>query len=178
MPCLQPESDAAAGTGGAETGYAIPIDSAMAVEREIATRQPVRGVSLGVDGFLGVIVAPGTDSSPAVQQAQERGVVTAAGGGSSRCIPAQQDVTVPATIAPVPAGALVVGVLCGTGAATAGIFAGDVITTANGHEIESAGALTAVVGGTRPGTVMRVTWVSPSGVPRSSSIRLGPAPAA
>jgi S1-C subfamily serine protease len=169
--------DTAAGTGGAETGYAIPINAAMTAEREITTRQLGQGVSLGVDGFLGVIVAPGTESSPAVQQSRERGVVTAT-GGSSRCIPAQQDVTVPATIAPVPAGALVVGVLCGTGAATAGIGAGDVITTADGHEIASAGALTTLVAGCRPGSVVRVTWVSTTGTAQTSMIRLGSAPAA
>jgi len=169
--------DTAAGTGGAETGYAIPINAAMAAEREITTRQVVQGVSLGVDGFLGVIVAPGTESSPAGQQSQERDVVTAA-GDSSRCVSTQQDVTVPATIAPVPAGALVVGVLCGTGAATAGIGAGDVITTADGHEIESAGALTALVAGCRPGSVLRVTWIGTTGAAQTSMVRLGSAPAA
>lgn len=169
--------DTAAGTGGAETGYAIPINAAMAAEREIITRQPGQGVSLGVDGYLGVIVAPGTESSPAGQQSQERGAVTAT-GGSSRCVSRQQDVTVPATIAPVPAGALVVGVLCGTGAATAGIGAGDVITMADGHAIGSADALTALVAGCRPGTVVRVTWVSTTGTSQTSMIRLGSAPAA
>jgi S1-C subfamily serine protease len=69
-------------------------------------------------------------------------------------------------------------VLCGTGAATAGIAAGDVITAAAGHHVESAGALTAVTGAIRPGTVISVTWVSTTGVTRTSRIRLGPAPAA
>ncbi len=49
------------------------------------------------------------------------------------------------------AGALVIGVLCGTGAATAGIAAGDVITAADGHQVESAGALTAIVTGVPAG---------------------------
>jgi S1-C subfamily serine protease len=171
--------DTAAGTGGAETGYAIPIDAAMAAERQIAGRQPGQGISLGVDGFLGVIVGSGTARSPAVQQAQERSVLPGAPRPSSapRCVPTQEDVGVPATIAPVPVGALVVGVLCGTGAATAGIAAGDVITTANGHQVESPGALTAIVAGCRPGTVVPVTWVSTAGLARTSRIRLSQAPA-
>jgi S1-C subfamily serine protease len=78
----------------------------------------------------------------------------------------------------VPVGALVVGVLCGTGAATAGIAAGDVITTADGHQIQSPAALTAIVAGCQPGTVVPVTWVSTAGLIRTSRIRLGPAPAA
>ena len=171
--------DTAAGTGGADTGYAIPIDAAMAAERQIAGRQPGQGISLGVDGFLGVIVASGTARSPAVQQAQERSALPGAARPSSapRCVPTQEDVVAPTTIAPAPVGALVVGVLCGTGAAAAGIAAGDVITTANGHQVESPDALTAIVAGCRPGTVVPVTWVSTAGTARTSRIRLGQAPA-
>lgn len=172
--------DTAAGTGGAETGYAIPINAAMAAERQIARRQPGQGISLGVGGFLGVIVGSGTDRSPAVQQAQERSVVAGAANASNSpgCVPTQADVTTPATIAPVPVGALVVSVLCGTGAATAGIVPGDVITNADGRQVQSPGALTAIVAGCRPGTVVPVTWVSKAGLARTARIRLSPAPAA
>jgi S1-C subfamily serine protease len=172
--------DTAAGTGGAATGYAIPINTAMAAERQIAGRQPGQGISLGVGGFLGVIVGSGTARSPAVQQAQERSVAAgpASAPNSAGCIPTQADVTTPATVAPVPAGALVVGVLCGTGAATAGIAPGDVMTTADGHQVQSPDALTTIVAGCRPGTVVPVTWVSRAGRARTARIRLGPAPAA
>ncbi len=70
------------------------------------------------------------------------------------------------------------GVLCGTGAAAAGITAGDVITIADGHQVESAGALTAILTGCRPGSLVSVTWVSTAGLTRTSTIRLDPAPAA
>jgi S1-C subfamily serine protease len=169
--------DTAAGTGGTDTGYAIPIDAAMAAERLITGRQPGQGISLGTDGFLGAIVGSGTTRSPAGQQAQERGAV-AGTASAGRCLPNQQDVATPGTIAPAPAGALVMGVLCGTGAATAGIAAGDVITIADGHQVESGGALTAILAGCRPGSLMSVTWVSAAGLTRTSTIRLDPAPAA
>jgi S1-C subfamily serine protease len=71
----------------------------------------------------------------------------------------------------------VVGVLCGTGAATAGITAGDVITTADGHQVQSPDALTAIVARCPPGAVVPVSWVSTAGMSRTSRIRLGPAPA-
>jgi S1-C subfamily serine protease len=171
--------DTAAGMGGTGTGYAIPINAAMAAEEQITGRRPGQGISLGVDGFLGVIVGPGTAHSPIAQKAQEPRTAASAAGPStaSRCAPTRKDVTGPATIAPVADGALVVGVLCGTGAATAGITAGDVITVADGHQVESPDALTGIVGGSRPGSVMSVTWVSTAGVSRTSRIRLGPAPA-
>ena len=70
--------DTAAGTGGADIGYAIPINTAMAAERRIAGRREGAGISLGVDGFLGVIVGPGTARSPVVQRAQERSTAGAA----------------------------------------------------------------------------------------------------
>ena len=172
--------DTAAGTGGTGTGYAIPIDAAMAAERLITGRQQGQGISLGTDGFLGVIVGSGTTRSPAGQQAQERGAVagTASASSAGHCLPIQGDVATPGTIAPAPAGALVMGVLCGTGAAAAGIAAGDVITIADGHQVESAGALTAILTGCRPGSLVSVTWVSAAGLTRTSTIRLDPAPAA
>jgi S1-C subfamily serine protease len=171
--------DTAAGTDGTDTGYAIPIDAAMAAERQITGRQQGHGISLGVDGFLGVIVGSGTAPSPVVQQAQERSVAagTAAPPSASGCDPTQEDVRTPATIAPAPAGALVVGVLCGTGAATAGIVSGDVITAADGRRVESPDALTVIVGRCRPGTVVPVTWVSKGGTSQTSRIRLSRAPA-
>jgi S1-C subfamily serine protease len=172
--------DTAAGTEGAGTGYAIPINAAMAAERQITGREQDQGISLGVDGFLGVIVGSGTAHSPVAQKAQERRIAAGAADPSSasRCVRTQRDVTLPATIAPASTGALVVGVLCGTGAATAGIAAGDVITAADGRQVESPDALTALVGGCRPGTEVSVTWVSTAGVSRTSRIRLGQAPAA
>jgi S1-C subfamily serine protease len=72
----------------------------------------------------------------------------------------------------------VVGVLCGTGAATAGIGPGDVITAVNGRQVDSANALTALVNRYPPGSVLRVTWVAASGGTRLAPIRLSPAPAA
>jgi S1-C subfamily serine protease len=172
--------DTAAGTDGTDIGYAIPVNAAMAAERQITGRRPGQGISLGVDGFLGVIVGPGTARSPAAQRAQGRSTATGAAGpsGAPGCVPTREDVATPTAIAPAPAGALVVGVLCGTSAATAGIVAGDVITAAGGRQIESPDALTAIVDASRPGTVMSVTWVSTSGVSRTSRTRLGPAPAA
>jgi S1-C subfamily serine protease len=171
--------DTAAGTGGAETGYAIPINAAMAAERLIITRRRVEGISLGVDGFLGVIVGSGAARSTVAQQARERSVTAGAAApySASRCIPTEEDVTMPVAIAPAPVGALVIGVLCGTGAATAGLAAGDVIIATDGRQVDSPDTLAAIVGACRPGMVVSVTWVSTAGAARTALVRLGPAPA-
>jgi S1-C subfamily serine protease len=169
--------DTAAGTGGTSTGYAIPINAAMAAERQITEGRPGPGVSFGVNGFLGVVVGSSKASSPAKQRAQEHGRGTGAAGSPGGCVSTRSEVLPPTAIAPVRAGALVIGVLCGTAAASAGIASGDVITEAAGRRIGSPNELTAIVNGSRPGSVVSVTWVSRSGTLRTSQVRLSPAPA-
>jgi S1-C subfamily serine protease len=172
--------DTAAGTGGAATGYAIPINTAMTAERQITARQRGQGISLGTDGFLGVIVGSSTSRSPvAQQQEQEQGGRTGPGVTSlpTGCVPTQDAATIPATIAPAPAGALVDGVLCGTGAAAAGIAPGDVIIAVDGRRIGSPDSLTTTVSDYPPGTVLQISWVSMPGATRTARVRLSPAPA-
>lgn len=171
--------DTAAGTGGPATGYAIPINTAMATEREITAGHGGRGIILGAGGFLGVMVGPGSARSPVAQQKQERSLRTGSGNSptATRCVTTQADATTPAAIAPASAGALVVGVLCGTGAATAGIGPGDVITAVNGHLVDSSSGLTGLVSRYPLGSVLRVTWVAASGGTRTAMIELSPAPA-
>jgi S1-C subfamily serine protease len=171
--------DTAAGTGGAEAGYAIPINTAMSAERQIVSGRPSRGIVLGVGGFLGVIVPSTTAPSPRAQAAQERTLGTAPAGSASQigCLPTEAGAGVPVSVAPVDSGALVDGVLCGTAADAAGITAGDVIITADGRAVSSPDALTAIVNACRPGSVVEVTWVSPADATRTARVRLDSAPA-
>lgn len=172
--------DTAAGTGTPAVGYAIPINAVLAVERQIAAGHPAPGITIGVGGFLGVVVPSTATSSPRSQAQQEQGTRTGGGGspGTPFCVGTEAQTGVPATIAPAHSGALVDGVLCGTGAAAAGITAGDVITAAAGRPVTSPDALTAIMSGSRPGTLVPVTWVALGGATRTSLIRLAVAPAA
>jgi S1-C subfamily serine protease len=172
--------DTATGAGTPAAGYAIPIAVAMAVERQITAGRAAPGITIGVGGFLGVVVPSTATQSPRLQAQQEQGFGTG-GGGSTRspgCVSTESGVGVPATVAPARSGALVDGVLCGTGAAAAGIAAGDVIIAAAGRPVSSPDALTAVMSGFRPGAVVPVTWVAVTGTTRTSPIRLVVAPAA
>jgi S1-C subfamily serine protease len=171
--------DTAAGTGGAEAGYAIPINTAMSAERQIVSGRSSPGIVIGVGGFLGVIVPSTTVPSPRAQAAEERSLGTAPAGSASQigCVPTEAGAGVPVSVAPVDSGALVDGVLCGTAADAAGITAGDVIITADGRAVSSPDALTAIVNACRPGSVVEVTWVSPADATRTSRVRLDSAPA-
>ena len=89
---------------------------------------------IGLPGFLGVEVATSSSPSPqqqAADEAQGGGGRAAAGGGSS-CQTTNQQAGVPAHIAPIAAGALILGVLCNTAATSAGMVPGDVITSVAG----------------------------------------------
>jgi S1-C subfamily serine protease len=170
--------DTATGTGTSGAGYAIPINTAMAVERQIAAGRAGPGITIGVGGFLGVVVASTASTSPRTQATEgQRRTDRAASAGPHGCLITEAGAGMPAVVAPAPWGALVDGVLCGTGAAAAGIAAGDVITAAAGRRVPDAAALTAIVNSLLPATVVLVTWVNTAGTTRAALVRVGVAPA-
>jgi S1-C subfamily serine protease len=171
----------AAGGNSGGTGYAIPIDDALAAARLIAAGRPAPGVIIGTHAFLGVVVRPAASPSP--RQRAAGGPISKARPlpvPASRCLPASPAgaKAMPSRVAPARSGALVYGVLCGTGAAAAGLAPGDVITSAAGRPVSSPAALAAIVDDCHPGAVVPVTWVSPAGQRQTSLVRLDAAPAA
>ncbi len=186
----------ASGSQGSSSvlGYAIPINTALAVARQIAAGQASATVQIGLPGFLGVLVPQSGSASPQQQAQQQRQQIQqqqqSAGpggppGSGSNGQPAQNagctndgsDTTVPSRIAPAGSGALVDGVLCGTAAADAGIVSGDVITTANGQAITTPGSLTTLMSGSRPGSKVNLRWETPDGQQRKATLALSAAPA-
>jgi S1-C subfamily serine protease len=171
----------AAGASAIGAGYAIPINDALAAARLIAVGHPSPGVIIGMQAFLGVVTSPSAASSPQRQVAQGHSPkarsVLASGPGClpTSAPPAQRS---PARIAPTRSGALVYGVLCGTGAQAAGLAPGDVITDVAGHRVPSPAVLTVIVNSYQPGSLIAVTWITPAGQRQTSLVRLDAAPAA
>jgi len=175
-------------------GFAIPIDTALAVVQEIRAGQASSTITIGYPPFMGIYVAQGSDSSPqdqANQQAQGGGFggggfggggfggggFGGSGNGSSGCYTSDGGgIPAPSSIAPVSSGTLILGVICGGPAAGAGITSGSVITAINGQAIGSPADLGSVVSKYAPGTTISVTWVNPSGQRTTSSIRLTSGP--
>ncbi len=167
-------------------GFAIPIDTALTVAREIAAGQASSTVTIGYPPFMGIYIAQGSDSSPQAQAEQESGGGLGGFGGSGfggfggsgnqSCYSNDRDLTAPSTIASVSSGTLIVGVICGGPAAAAGMTAGSVITAVNGQAIGSPQDLTGVVSKYRPGAAISVTWVSPSGQRTTSNLVLKAGP--
>ncbi len=178
--------DTAAGGSTVYSGYAIPVNQALPIARQIAAGQggglgrsgtgKSSKVQIGLPAFLGVLLPGSTSSSPGLQDSQELRQAGAISGNSSGCTTANLSVA-PAEVAPVRSGALVDGVLCGTAADQAGIATGDVITSFGGHDVTSPGALTALLRRYRPGSMVALAWTGPDGSPHTAVVSLTAGPA-
>ncbi|HEY1324307.1 MAG TPA: trypsin-like peptidase domain-containing protein [Streptosporangiaceae bacterium] len=165
---------------GGTLGFAIPINSALAIARQIAAGQASATVHIGLPGFLGVQVAVSDSSDPrqqAADQAQKAGRNGRTSAGPGSCSTSGQQPGVPAQVAPIAAGALIIGVLCNSVAQAAGWVPGDVITSVSGHPVTTPGSLSAITSQSHPGDVVSVLWVSRDGVEHTTRMRLDAGPA-
>jgi S1-C subfamily serine protease len=181
--------DTAAATGSIgvgqqeDVGFAIPINRALSIARQIIAGRPSSTVQIGATGFLGVLV-PADKASQAASPAQQRQLqIQGEQGGSggipragTSCIDNDLEAGVPTKVAPVSSGALVLGDLCGTAAATQGLTAGSVITAVNGKTVRTPASLTVIMKNFQPGAKVAVTWVALSGQRVTRTLTLGTAP--
>src|SRR6266702_555286 len=165
-----------------DVGFAIPINRALTIARQIESGKGSSTIKIGATGFIGVLV-PSQRASSATSPSQQRQLQLGQGNsGTGRpssgqaCLPNDQNAGVPNTIAPVSSGTLVLGDLCATPADRAGITAGDVITAVNGRAVSSPNSLTDVLASYRPGTTVAVTWVDTAGQRHVSNLNLIQAP--
>jgi S1-C subfamily serine protease len=165
----------------ASAGFAIPINTALSVARQIAGGHASSTITIGYPPFVGIFISSGSASSPqaqAQQQAQQQngGGGFGGGGSSPACYTSNADLTVPSAIAPVSSGTLIIGTICGSPAASAGMTGGAVITAVNGQAVGSPDDLTGTLSRFHPGDTISVTWVSPSGQRSTSSLHLTAGP--
>jgi S1-C subfamily serine protease len=172
-------------------GFAIPIKTAMAVASQISAGDASSTIVIGYPPFIGIYIGQGTSSSPAAQAAQEQngsgngfggggfggnGFGGSGNGNNGSCYTSNANLAVPQTIASVNSGTLVLGTICGSPAASAGLTAGSVITGVNGQPIGSPENLTSVVSKYRPGAQISLTWVTPSGQTKTGTVTLTAGP--
>jgi S1-C subfamily serine protease len=142
-------SSATSGDGqqGANTveGFAIPINTANAIARQIMAGQGSSTIHIGATAFLGVELASGGSQGA---------------GGSSLGVP----------------GVAVGGVITGSAADSAGLVAGDVITSVNGTSITTPDGLHAALMTQRPGDTISLGWTDLNGQSQSASVTLRAGP--
>jgi len=174
----------------AAAGFAIPINTALSVARQIAASQASDTISIGYPPFIGIYVGQGTSSDPQ-QQADEQsqgdngfggfggngfGGNGSGGGNGQSCYTNDSNLPTPTSIAPVNSGTLVVGTICGGPAAAAGLTAGSVITSVNGTAIGAPPTVHNALAKSHPGDSISLTWVTPSGQHKTASVTLTQGP--
>jgi len=135
--------------GQSNQGYAIPIDHALSLARQIEAGISSSFVHIGPTPFLGVDV-----SSPG-----QGGFGVGSGNGE-----------------PEASGAFVAAVVPSSPAQKAGLGEGDVITSLDGRKIGSAQAVTGAILRASPGETVGVGWVDGSGASHSARVRLATGP--
>jgi S1-C subfamily serine protease len=160
----------AAATGGARqqstssssstVGFAIPINSALSVAKQIESGHGGGNVQVGGRPFLGVEV-----SSAGGQSGSNRDPFGGGFGGSGGR-------------APVSSGALIQGVESGSPAESAGLAAGDVIVSLGGKTVDSASSLSSAISPHHVGDKVDVGWVDQSGQHHSATVQLTNGPPA
>lgn len=166
----------AAGGSTNYSGYAIPIDRAMPIARQIAAGRRGTRIQIGLPAFLGVLLPDSSSADPrrqARQDLHQTGEVSDSGSGCT----SGDTTSAPASIASAGTGALVDGVLCGTPADQAGLSAGDVITSVGGQPVTTPRSLTALVSRYHPGSRVALAWVGPGGSLHTAVVTLAAGPA-
>jgi S1-C subfamily serine protease len=174
-------------------GFAIPIKTALSVAREIVAGHASSTISIGYPPFIGIYVGQGTSSDPQQQAEQQQqqnnngfggfgggngfgGNGSAGNGQGQSCYTNDSNLPVPNTIAPVNSGTLVIGTICGSPAASAGMTAGSVITSVNGQAIGAPQTVHNTLSKFRPGDTVSLTWVTPSGQHKTANMTLTEGP--
>ncbi len=136
---------------GSDIGFAIRVDNAVTVVRQIQSGVGTDKVHIGPKrALLGVRVSD-IDN---------------------------QGLTLPNSVAPVDSGALVIGVEDPSAAVSAGIKTGDVVVSVDGTSITDQNELHLALTKYQPGDQVRVGWVDTSGAERTATVKLGEGPPA
>ncbi|MDT7776617.1 MAG: hypothetical protein QOC67_5541, partial [Pseudonocardiales bacterium] len=142
------------------TGFAIPINNAMEVVSQIRGGSTSAAVHIGETGLLGVAVTGFSDRA-----------VRDALAGFNRAHPQSRP-----PLGSSATGAFVAGVADDSPADEAGLSPGDVITSVNGTDVDSAEEFNRLVGPHRPGDRMTLGWDDANGQAQAATVVLIPGP--
>jgi S1-C subfamily serine protease len=188
------------GDSGGADGFAIPINHALAIVRQIESGQSTATVHVGGTAFLGVQVEAAATSGSGTDQPGGYGYDPYGGsgygsdpygygggndgygydpygygydpnGGSSSQGQGSSGTT------QATGGAVIAGTVQGGPADSAGLAQGDTITAVDGHTIGTPDDLTALLATKRPGDHVSVAYVDQNGSSQTVTVTLGSGPA-
>jgi S1-C subfamily serine protease len=149
------------GSAGSGIGFAIPIDNALSIVKQIEAGTSASTIYLGQPAFLGVEVT----NPNQVEGVSGPGGFGGFGGYYS-----------PPPTPGASSGAYVLQVDPRTPASETGLAAGDVIVSLGNKTITSVNGLTAALKPERPGQSVSITWVTPTGQKTTAQVVLGAGP--
>jgi S1-C subfamily serine protease len=176
MDTAASSSGSSSSSSGSVLGYAIPINTALSIAREIDGGKASSTVHIGLPAFIGVGVSDpsqgcassgsgtgGTGGTGGIGGIGGTGGTGGTGSGSGGSTTAS--------------GALICDVYQSTPAASSGLAVGDVITAVNGAKVATENALTTIMAGFKPGQTIKITYQNTSGTSQTASVKLVDGPA-
>jgi len=149
-----------------EQAYAIPINEALSIAKQIEAGSASAVVHLGATAFLGVETQPASQGS-------DGGSGGSGGFGGFGGFGGSQGSQGGST-----SGVTIAGTLPGSPAANAGLTAGDVITSVGGQSVSTSQNIAQVLVKDHPGDSISIGWVDQSGQSQTTTVTLANGPAA
>jgi S1-C subfamily serine protease len=157
------------GQSSGNQGYAIPINEAISVAKQILAGTSSSTVHIGATAFLGVTVAQSScNSSGGGSSVFGGGGFGGGGSGNSGLGDGSGNSS--------SSGALVCTVITSFPAQESGLAAGDTITSLNNQPVSSPSALTNLIEPLHPGDKVTIGWTDTSGQSHSASVQLSSGP--
>ncbi len=142
-------------------GFAIPINHALSIAKQIEAGQSSSKIHIGETAFLGVELAPDTSSTSGTGSSSNGfGSGLGASGNSSSGSSSSTN------------GVVIQGVVTGSPADQAGLAAGDTITAFGGKAVDSQKTLSSLTQAHHPGDRVSVSWTDSSGASHSATVTL------
>jgi S1-C subfamily serine protease len=154
-------------------GFAIPINTALSIARQIEAGNGSSTIHIGTTAFLGVEISPNGSSSNSNSGNSGNGFGGLGGGGFFGNSGSTGNT---GNTGSSGSGAAVAGVVTNDPAQEAGIAQGDVITSLGGKTINSADDLTRDMGIYHPGDKVQVGWTDANGQTHTATVQLSSGP--
>ena len=160
----------------AAQAYAIPIDNAETIAKQVEAGQGSSTVHIGATAFLGIETDGSNSGSGSGSGSGDSGGFGGFGGFGGG-FGGQGDGS-GSTGSGTSNGVTIAGALSGSAAANAGLTAGDTITAVSGQAVSSASDIQQALVKYHPGDKISVSWVDQNGQSQTATVTLASGPAA
>ncbi len=160
----------------ATQAYAIPINEALSVAKQIEAGTTTSDVHIGQTGFLGVAIAPASQGSSGSGSSGQGGFGSQGGFGGFGSQGGSGSQSGDGSTG--TSGATIEGTVSGSPAASTGLAQGDVITSVAGQPVTSSEDIAKILVKYHPGDKVSIAWTDESGQSQTATVTLANGPAA